>query len=1047
MTPRVYSVQATDPFLKTVAEAVVSGKLVEGFHPACDPLSLATATIYLPTRRAARGMGLALTDAMKQISGVEATLLPRIRTLGDMDDEESLDDISGAADDLAEFMQMSSKVIDSGERELTLARLARSWINALQPAERALFEQEHVVLPSSSADALRLARDLSAFMDQMETEEIDPESIRNIAPDEHADWWALTARFLSIILHTWPQILSEKGKINPARFRRQVADFRIARLAEKDDGGGPVIAAGSTGSIPATARLLKAIADHPRGAVVLPGFDCDLPETVFRKLGDDPEFAGEGAASTHPQFAMARLIRNMKIEPRQVRILRPEHRGTPPDVRLATLNAALLPPSQTTDWHEIRGELDNDQLNHSFVNVALVEARNERIEALTIALILRETLDSDGKTAALVTPDRNIARRVSGELERFGIETDDSAGIPLISTEFSVACRQLLRVVANGDHACWAGFFKSPLAAGSAPRDMEHAGARMELALIRDCLQLPELSDLTAGLDAARKRIDKDKHAHLLVREMDEQEWARLRVWAQRLSDDFRALCELLKTTDEISVQDLAQTLLACFDRAGVTGTPGGWQAMQDFLAKHAARSGKLFSFPAYEAAAVFDALLSGEVIRETGRSHPRLQILGTLEARLQHFDRVVVAGLNEGVWPPNVRNDPFLNRPMRSDIGLPLPERRIGLAAHDFVQLSGHSEVFYTRSKRVGDTPSIACRWLQRLETFAGESVSDTIRGNGRRYLEMAEQIDAPSGKPLRAERAEARPPVEHRPKRLSITEIETWIRDPYAIHAKHVLGLKPFPPLVRNADPALRGSLYHGIFAEFVQTWRGPINDQATTTLMQIADKHFDAAALEPEIDALWRPRFDEVANAFLEWESNRREQVAESHCEVRGRMEIGDTGFTLSGRADRIDRMHDGQLAIIDYKTGQASSGPVARTLDPQLALTGAMARAGRFENVPEGAIGALRYVPLKPGKPVKELDVTRSGANSFENEEYHADFMMKRLEERIREYRSPEQTYISRYAPKSETRMSGDYDHLARVREWSIGEEESGGEDSE
>ncbi len=1042
--PNVFTIGPDTPFLPVLAEAIVTGALIEGFCPANDPLSLASCTLYLPTRRAARGMGLALLVAMEKAAGRSSALLPRIRTLGDLDDSESLDDISGAGEDIAELMSEAARVIAPAERELTLARLARRWMESMSDKERSLFENENIVLPSSSADALRLASDLAAFMDQVETEEVDWQALKKIAVGEHAQWWALTVRFLSIVMESWPGVLVQKGRVNPAEFRRRVAKFRISRLINRAASAGPVIAAGSTGSIPATARLLAHIARKENGAVVLPGLDRDLPEAVFRRFTEEGELFHETAASTHPQFSMVRLLRRMKARPGDVRLL--GQAGERQRLREEIVNLSLLPADMTGQWRQRRSELLDDGLIDAFTGTTIIEARNERQEALAIAIILREALEDPEKTAALVTPDRELARRVSGELERFAIGIDDSAGKPLLASECAMALRHLMRICDRdmADPVSWAAFFHGPIARALMPDSSSGLAALMELAVIRDCLSLPEASDIADAVSAARKRIEQTPHAHARLKALDEEGWQELAIRAQLLGQAINPLVGLLQGEEEITTGGLATALLDCCERSGagesLFSLEGGEELLK-LLNTHGQLETNDFSFHPREANPVFDVLLSSVSVRKAGRTHPRLQIFGTLEARLQDFDRVVLGGLNEGVWPPAARNDPFLNRPMRSELGLPLPERRIGLAAHDFSQLSGHSEVFYSRSMRKGGAPSVACRWLQRLETFLGGDVIDEMRKRGRRHVMLAETIDAPNAPPLRAERARACPPLDKRPKGLSITEIETWIRDPYAIHAKHILGLRPLPPLIREADPALRGSLYHAILADFIKEWNGHFNAQ--TLMAQIADRHFAGAALAPEIEAAWRPRFDGVAAAFIKWEMERRDTLSQSHCEVSGRMEVANTGFTLRGRADRIDLLKSGRLAVIDYKTGSGPSGPQARTLSPQLALEGAMASAGAFGGVEGAPLAALNYVRLKEGKDFRSNDITRDRTKVIEEDELAASAMSK-LEALVLRYQDSGQDYVSRYAPVKETEMSGDYDHLARVREWSIGEDDDGGE---
>jgi len=352
---------------------------------------------------------------------------------------------------------------------------------------------------------------------------------------------------------------------------------------------------------------------------------------------------------------------------------------------------------------------------------------------------------------------------------------------------------------------------------------------------------------------------------------------------------------------------------------------------------------------------------------------------------------------------------------------------------------------VIYTRALRIDDAPSIASRWLQRLATYVGKDTYMEMVARGDTYLQLSDLID--KGEPVApSERPQPKPPVSTRPNRLSFTEIETWIRDPYAIYAKHVLKLYALPPLVREADPALRGTLYHEILAKFVEEWSGPINQTAEQKLEMIAADCFDAAELPTEIDAAWRPRFNEIGKQFLKWEASRRETIKTSFCEIDANAEIGDTNFFLRGRADRIDLDHEGKLTVIDYKTGTNPSKLQARTTSPQLTLEGALASRGAFEGVPAAQINQLLYVRLKEGDAFKIDDIASVKKNDEQKTAGElAEFAYEKLIDQIIAYRSAEQGYISQYIPAPGQTYKGDYDHLARIREWSIDASDDEGEE--
>ena len=1052
-TCRIYSIPPGAPFLETLAGELVAGRLVPGFVPADDPLCLADATIYLPTRRAARKLSLEILNAMRAATGNSASILPSIRTLGDLDEEEILSGLAGSTG--SEVPLDLGKVTPHHERLLQLARLAMAWTESLKPETRDLFRSEPVILPSSASDAIRLAASLARFMDQVETEETAWTALAGIVPDDQpwSKWWQLTLAFLQIVMEHWPRYLEARGEIGPAEFRRRLVGHRAAII---DEGKikGPVIAAGSTGSIPATARLLATIARSPMGAVVLPGFDHHLPESAWKILSASPEFEGESSVSTHPQFGLVRLVNGIAGFEGKSGVI--DLGGVPSalGLRERAINLALLPSTESSQWRTHRQSFNEESLREAFSGVGLIEAAEEAEEARAIALCLRQVLESPGKTSALVTPDRNLARRVASELMRYGIAIDDSAGIALSTTASAGFLISLLQFVMEpGDAVTAAALLKSPFCLAGFPAGTARNRCELlELAIFRGRVKQPEPHDLANAVRERQLEIANDPFVPAALKILTESDWDELAEFAGAISACIKPVCELAAARS-FSVPGFMAALATCAarlssDDTGMTelGTsPGGRELtalFDEFARLDSGTEPSGFALGCHDAVPVFHALVEELRVRDGTRTHPRLNIYGPLEARLQTPDLVVLGGLNEGSWPNVSAGDQFLNRPMRSSLGLPLPERRAGLAAHDFAQLSGIGEVVYSRSQRSDNAPSVASRWLQRLEVFLGKDLMNGIRARGNAFIGIANAMDAPRSAPPVPKAPEPRPAVELRPKKLSITEIETWIRDPYAIYARHVLGLRALPPLVRNADAALRGSIHHDIVAEFISDWRGEIDEHAAEHLRDIANRHFHNAELPADIAAVWLPRFDAIATPFLEWERNRSANVSSSACETSARMEIGSTGFSLKGRADRIDVMKDGSLAIIDYKSGVSPSAEQARTLAPQLALEGALARAGKFHNVPAGRLQRLSYVRLREGDGFREDDISLKNGKVDRSAEELADAAIEQLAGHIQAYSNPGQPYVSRFAVQHETEAGGEYDHLARVREWSLGGADAG-----
>lgn len=1033
--PRVFSIPPGAPFLPTLARALVDGELIEGYRPRDDPFTLPDATIYLPTRRAAR----ALAAEFVAVLGGRAALLPAILTLGD------------DPDDLVGFEQQAAgdgpemHVFPAAERRLLLARLVRGWTDRIAQGTRDLFGDEDIVLPSSAPEALRMAGELARLLDQFETEEVPLSALAGLQPsmDEPGDggtwaqWWNLTLAFLAIISDNWPGLLAEAGKTDPGRARRLALDARAERYRASGSHG-PVIVAGTTGSIPATARLASAVARLPQGAVVLPGLDSRLsPERLARFAADGDADAAIHDA-THAQYALARLLAVMKADPMSIRPLGPiEQQGT---AREAAISVALLPAEDTARWREL--EAGPPEATRG---LSLIEAPGEREEALAIAIALREAIEAPGAVAALTTPDRKLARRVAAELHRFGIEIDDSAGVPLHLSAAGLFVRQLVAVALGpADAAMLAAFVKQPILAGALAPGRADMPRLFELAVLRGAIVVPKPGEFGEAVEKARQRVAEDRHAPAVLSALEEADWAEMSALAERLDGFLTPLSDL---ADEAGAQPLAGCcgqLMECLasilgeDGEPLADWPGGAQALE-LLRGHAQITHPSFPVEPTEFGDALDALLAAETVRNAGRSHPRLHVWGPLEARLQHVDVMVLGGLNEGTWPVQGRNDAFLNRPMRAELGLSLPERRIGQAAHDFQQLSGHGRVIYSRSVRVDNAPTVASRWLQRLGATAGDEAWKAMKQRGDRWLRLAQAIDRTDVPPQRPARPAPRPPVELRPKKLSVTEIETWIRDPYAIHARHVLGLQPLPPLEREADALLKGRIYHEIAEKFVAA----THDRAAEpeALERVAQAVFAAEQLPPQVAALWLPRFLAIGRLFATWEADRRDDIVRSILEAGGRLEVGDSGFVLSGRADRIDLRRDGRIDIIDYKTGASPSKKQARTLSPQLALEAKMAQLGAFGEPAQGEPGRLLYVRLRPGDTLQVDDICE-GRDAPDAHEL-VESAWQSLQALIAAFEHEEQGYVSRRAPVAERLWDGPYDHLARVREWSIGEMEDDG----
>src|SRR3954468_11311741 len=751
-SPRVFTIPSSAPFLPTLIRALMKGELIPGFPSAADPLALANATLFLPTRRAC---ALA-RDAFLDVLGVAAAVLPRIVPLGDIDEDE----LAFAEAASGEGGLDVPPELGGLERRMLLARLVLAWAEQLKPAKG-----EPPLIVHSPAAALALADALARLIDDMTTRQVAWERLSGLVPDHLDRYWQLTLDFLKIAGEHWPKLLDERGAIEPAARRDFLIEAERIRLAVND---APVIAAGSTGSMPATAKLLATIAKLPHGAVVLPGLDTDLDDHSWDLIGGVSE-AGRVVhppASGHPQLAMHALLRGIGIARGDVAAL-----GTG-GARERLASEAMRPSDATERWAE---RIDESARDAALTNVAMIEAANAEEEALAIAVALREAVENDD-TAALVTPDRALARRVTAALGRWNIEADDSGGDALPDTEAGVFARLVAQAALGGlEPVTLLALLKhARFRLGAVPGAHNRAIAALELALLRGPRPRPGTSGLADAL--ATFRATKDTlHRSDPRRRLSGADLDAARELVERLSIALAPL-ESIKGTRSFSAigalpADAVRAVSAddSGSEAAFASEDGG--KLAEFFADLAEQKPDLQAAPR-DYADLFETAIADRVCRRPGRPGACVRILGTIEARLIHVDRVVLGALVEGVWPPETRSDPWLSRPMRLELGLDLPERRIGLSAHDFAQLLGVSEVILTRAGKLGGAPTVASRFVQRLAAVAGEAWKDA-QGCGEQYLAWARDLDR-AVKVVSVKRPRPTPPLKARPERLSVTEIE---------------------------------------------------------------------------------------------------------------------------------------------------------------------------------------------------------------------------------------------------------------------------------
>jgi ATP-dependent helicase/nuclease subunit B len=1036
---RVFTIPPSVPFLPTLIRSLREGRLIDGFTP--GPLDLADATIFLPTRRACR----LASETFLQVLDVDAAVLPRIVPIGDIDEDELVfADI--ATGDVAADVLTLPPALGGLKRRFLLAQLVRKWTERIAPPAG-----ETPLVMRHPAAALTLADDLARLMDDMMTRGVPWQRLDRLVPDELDEYWKLTLRFLQIAREVWPGIVAEHGAIEPPMRRDRLIAAEALRLASSPHR--PVIAAGSTGSMPATAKLLATIADLPHGAVVLPGLDTELDEESWNAIGGvaQPGCAALPSAPGHPQFAMHAFLARIGLARREVGILV----GPSPHGREIFLSEALRPAATSDKWRTRLKEI-GAAVAPALAGVTVIEAANAEEEALAIAVSLCEVQSEPERTAALVTPDRALARRIAVMLRRWNIEADDSGGDPLADRQAGVFCR----LVADAAVSALApprllALLKHPLARFGAEEARHRRGVTaLELAILRGPRPRAGSSGLIAAMAGFRRELvkltcgeDSDIHhreprASLEAAELDEAEALVRRVAAALEPLESAAAATCSQDFAGLAARHWEAVRRAGTDRSGqlLTGQDGdALAALFDEIAENVGPFA--VSFEDYPE--LFAAVIADRVVRRPGASGKRIRIYGQLEARLTSADRVILGGLVEGVWPPEPRADPWLSRPMRQALGLDLPERRIGLAAHDFAQLFSAREVFLTYPAKRGGAPTVVSRFIQRLAAIAGTTLWEQALKRGERYLKLCRRLDAPTAPPRPIPRPSPRPPRAARPASLSVTDIEHWLRDPYTIYAKHILKLPRLDPVDDRPGAAERGSIIHRAISDFARAYAEVLPDDPYGELLRFGERHFARFSDYPEARAFWWPRFHRIARWFVDFETSRRANMAAAHAEIRGELGIDarERVFRLVGRADRIERLTGGGYAILDFKTGTPPTSPQVQIgVAPQLTLEAAMLRNGGFPEIARGgSVVELAYVRLSGGSPAGEQRVINLKDGSLDGAADEALDRLKALVIRFEDDSTPYRAFVL----SMWSHRYGTYDELSRVKEWSL----SGGAEGE
>lgn len=872
----------------------------------------------------------------------------------------------------------------------------RTWLELAQAIRSFLRAEPDLGSPSA---AFSLAKSLHSLLDEMQGEGVDLERLDDLDVSAHSEHWDRSLRFIRLIGEYLGPRAHGQAKLRQAvlALQNQWADHAPSH---------PIIVAGSTGSRGPAALLMQVVAGLPQGAVVLPGFDFEMPGQIWSDLSDPL------LSEDHPQFRFAKLMQALNLQPDQVAAW---DRKPPSDpARNALLSLALRPAPVTDQWLTDGRHLGD--LRGATQGMSLIEAQSPRQEALAIALRLRQAA-VDGQKAALITPDRILARRVTAMLDRWHMRPDDSAGRPLSLSAPGRFLRQTAELL-GGDVTAQnlVSLLKHPIAHSAAGRGPHLLHLRdLELHLRRKGIPFPT-GDVLQSWSVAKP---------------ERQVWA---AWLETLFPLTQSEGQQPLTDWVAQHLHLTEHLARGAEGEGTgelweAAAGGAAQAILQDLTAEAAHGGELTH---REYFTLLESLFTGQEVREIVESRPDIMIWGTLEARAQWADLVILAGLNDGTWPGSPQPDPWFNRAMRKDAGLLLPERQVGLSAHDFQIAAAAPQVVLSRATRDAEAETVPSRWVNRLVNLVGgladqngQQALGEMRARGRQWLDLAQHFDAdlsrvPEECATRNPRPAPAPPVSARPKALSVTRIERLIRDPYEIYAGQVLRLRERDPLSPEPDARLRGTVLHKILETYVARYpSGQPGD--TGAFLTIAEEILNDECPWVVVRRQWLARLRRVASAFVAW--NAEADGTTILAEEGGVMQLNGLNFALTGWPDRIDRAPDGRLRIYDYKTGTPPSKKEQTHFAKQLFLLALMAEDGGFKGIDPTEVDAAAYVGVGSKFDTVPADITP------ENLAEHR----KALHSLIAQYMRPTQGFTAMRAVKNETTV-GVYDPLSRRGEW-------------
>jgi len=1031
----VYSIPAEHNFITNMAEGLLS-------QVGDNALALADYTIILPTRSNAT----ALREALVAQSKGKSAVLPQIYTPRDFDDEVA--SLKIAQDPiLSEALMDLPPAIPQMQRKLLLAK-------------------EILAVPgmaSSPEKAIRLGEELGRFLDFTQKHGVELKNLDTLAPEEFSEQWQKTYEFLQILTERWPQILSEHGMIDPQDHKNAVTAIQAAHWKQTPPKH-PVIMAGFTHVSNAEMELLDAVASSPQGRIILPGVDHDLDDESWESIDE-----------AHPQYGFKQMLDALSITRDDMKewddgatnkTAKQQSLKENAKARRKLISETMRPAATADKWLKLekapeptakkshrKTNTKNSQMIdvRSLTGMELATCSTPQQEASIIALKMRETLETKGRTVALVTPDRSLARRVGARLKHWDINVQDSVERALSDTKTGIWMRLTAAMAADElSPITLLSALKHPYATLGKEREetLENVD-RLEDYLLHGPRPEPGLDGLKKRLKnafnpRAEKQDTRDRPTSPRA-EKRKSELESLQTWLENITEMSHPFLEAMQSDEKQNFSELLDKHIGFAEmmagepdsdgRAKMWTGKAGKKAMGFFteLRKYA---DCMPPVSGEEYVGVISTLLRSVAVRPQPPSHSNLFILSPREARLFKADTMIVSGLNENTWPSSPPDINWLSRAMLEKLNLPSSDLHLGKAANDFTQVMASPDVLLTRAERDGDVPTVSSPFLTRLRMVLGKTGLNENLESKNQMAAINEALHKPSVvKPISP--PAPKPPKEARPTQLSATAIETLLRDPYSLYARQILKLNPREPLDSEPSARERGNFVHEILEKFVTKYPDEIPKDGYEKLIEIGKEVFDTRLDNPTVRAFWWPRFEYIAEWFIAEETKRREYAHTIGTEVGGRLEIETKNgkFTLTAIADRIDKLNDDRLAIIDYKTGTIpAKSAVVRGFSPQLTLEALIALAGGFKGINAGKVGSLEYWKISGGQPPGKITPINDDISRLEQE------ALEGLTALMEIFLDEDTPFLPTPRPRLAPRFNS-FTHLSREEEWKYEQREA------